>query len=52
VAEGPAQGPGLRLPRYLERSEDGLGGRCTGVPDRQDVPVQVDECMVVELYAR
>ena len=52
VAEGAAQGPELRLPTYLERFDDGLGGRCTGVPDRQDIPVQVDERMVVEFYAR
>lgn len=52
VAEGAAHGPELRLPSYLERSEDGMGGRCTGLPARQDVPVQVDERMVVEFYAR
>jgi ribosomal protein S4 len=40
------------VPEHLERSDDSLGGRCTGVPDRQDIPVQVDERMVVELYAR
>jgi small subunit ribosomal protein S4 len=52
VVEGAAQGPELRLPRYLERAEDGMGGRCTGAPAREDVPVQVDERMVVEFYAR
>jgi ribosomal protein S4 len=51
-SEGAAQGPELRLPSYLERADDGMGGRCTGVPERQDVPVQVDERMVVEFYAR
>lgn len=49
---GAARGPALRLPSFLERFDDGMGGRCTGVPDRQDIPVQVDERMVVELYAR
>jgi ribosomal protein S4 len=42
----------LTLPTYLERTDDGLGGTCTGLPDRQDIPVQVDERMVVEFYAR
>ena len=52
VAAGAAQGPELRLPSYLERDGDGMGGRCTGAPARDDVPVQVDERMVVEFYAR
>jgi small subunit ribosomal protein S4 len=52
IAEGAAHGPGLTLPTYLERTDDGLGGTCTGLPDRQDIPVQVDERMVVEFYAR
>jgi small subunit ribosomal protein S4 len=52
VAEGAAHGPALALPTYLERADDGLGGTCTGMPDRRDVPVQVDERMVVEFYAR
>jgi small subunit ribosomal protein S4 len=52
IAEGAAHGPALTLPTYLERTEDGMGGTCTGLPDRQDIPVQVDERMVVEFYAR
>lgn len=52
IAEGAAHGPELALPRYLERAEDGFGGRCTGLPDRDDVPVEVNERMVIEFYAR
>jgi small subunit ribosomal protein S4 len=52
VAERAGHDPELRLPSYLERAADGMGGRCTGTPAREDVPVQVDERMVVEFYAR
>lgn len=52
IAEGAAHGPELALPSYLQRAEDGFGGMCKGVPERQDVPVDVDERLVVEFYAR
>lgn len=52
VVEGATHGPELMLPSYLERAEGGFGGVCTGLPDRSDVPVEVDERLVVEFYAR
>lgn len=52
VAEGAVHGPELMLPSYLQRAEDGFGGVCTGLPDRQDVPIDVDERLVIEFYAR
>ena len=52
IAEGVAHGPELALPSYLQRAESGLGGVCVGMPDRQDVPIDVDERLVIEFYAR
>ncbi|HEY3355676.1 MAG TPA: 30S ribosomal protein S4 [Polyangia bacterium] len=52
VAEGVLRGPELPLPSYLERAPDGFSGRLTGTPARDDVPVPLDETLVVEFYAR
>lgn len=52
VAEGVANGPSLAVPKYLGPAEDRIGGRVVSNPDRADVPVQVQESLVVEFYAR
>lgn len=52
VVEGMATGPALPLPPYLERSEDGLGGRMIAPISRDEVGVDVNEALVVEYYAR
>lgn len=52
IAEGVQHGPELRLPSYLERSADGFGGRCVASPDRADVPLELDESLIIEFYAR
>ena len=52
VREGVKRGPELALPSYLERAPDGLGGRVTGDPQRQDVPIDLRESLVIEFYAR
>src|SRR5262245_28953091 len=41
IAAGAESGPSLQLPSYLQRSPDGLGGRCIGNPSRQDVPLDI-----------
>lgn len=52
VAEGAANGPTLTLPGYLERAADNVGGKMTGDPQRQDVPIDFRESLIVEFYAR
>lgn len=52
VAEGAANGPTLTLPGYLERAGDNFGGKMTGDPQRQDVPIDFRESLIVEFYAR
>ena len=52
VAEGVANGPTLTLPAYLERAADNLGGKMTGDPRRDDVPIEFRESLIVEFYAR
>jgi small subunit ribosomal protein S4 len=52
VAEGAASGPILAVPGYLERAENHYGGRVIGHPDRRDVPIDLQESLVVEFYAR
>ena len=52
VAEGVANGPTLALPGYLERTTDNLGGKVIGDPQRQDVPIDFRESLIVEFYAR
>lgn len=53
VLRAPAEhGPELRIPSFLERTEDGFGGRVVARPSRGDVALEVDEALVVEFYAR
>jgi small subunit ribosomal protein S4 len=43
--------PTLRLPGYLSFDAKTLTGRCLSFPGREDVPVQVQENLVVEYYS-
>ena len=43
--------PQLRMPTYLTFDSKTLTGTMTAVPDREDVPVQVEEQLVVEYYS-
>ncbi len=43
--------PTLRLPGYLDFDEGTLTGRMESLPSRNDVPVQVQENLVVEYYS-
>lgn len=43
--------PSLRLPGYLSFDAKTLTGRCLSFPGREDVPVQVQENLVVEYYS-
>lgn len=43
--------PVLRLPSYLTFDAKTLTGTMTQVPDREDVPLQVEEQLVVEYYS-
>lgn len=53
IATGAELGPAYRLPSYLEAtSGDGPGGRMRSAPQREDVPLDVREALVVEFYAR
>jgi small subunit ribosomal protein S4 len=52
IADGAANGPTLALPSYLTRADDHLGGSITGTPSRQDIPMDINESLVVEFYAR
>ena len=43
--------PVLRLPSYLTFDSKTLTGTMTQQPDREDVPLQVEEQLVVEYYS-
>lgn len=43
--------PTLRLPSYLTFDGGTMTGSMTALPDREDVPVQVEEQLVVEYYS-
>ncbi len=43
--------PTLRLPSYLDFDESKLAGRMESLPSRSDIPVQVQENLVVEYYS-
>ena len=52
VAAGATNGPTLALPSYLTRADDHFGGTVSGTPARPDVPLDINESLVVEFYAR
>ena len=52
VVDGATNGPTLALPAYLQRADDHIGGAVTGLPRREDVPLDLEESLVVEFYAR
>ena len=37
---------------YIERSEEKLSGKLTRLPQRSEIPVQVNDSLVVEFYSR
>ncbi|HEX8107609.1 MAG TPA: 30S ribosomal protein S4 [Kofleriaceae bacterium] len=52
IVEGASFGPELIVPRWLERARDGFGGRMIGQPERSEIPLDVNERLIVEFYAR
>jgi small subunit ribosomal protein S4 len=52
IAEGAVNGPTLAVPSYLTRADDHFGGSVSGTPTRQDIPMDINESLVVEFYAR
>lgn len=50
IAESIAA-PTLRLPGYLSFDQNSLTGRMESLPSREDIPVQVQENLVVEYYS-
>ncbi len=43
---------GIAAPAYLEVSEDGTSGRLVRAPERDEIPVPVDDRLIVEFYSR
>ena len=37
---------------YLERNENDLSGKLISLPERKDIPVQINDQMVVEYYSK
>ncbi len=51
VIEESVAAPTLRLPGYLSFDANSLTGRMESLPGREDIPVQVQENLVVEYYS-
>lgn len=52
VAEAFEQGPTIAIPGYLRRSDDRYSGTIVRGPNREDTPIDLQESLVVEFYAR
>jgi small subunit ribosomal protein S4 len=52
VVAGATNGPTIAVPSYVTRADDHLGGSVTGLPTLQDIPLDINESLVVEFYAR
>ena len=51
VAAWKARG-GIMPPPYLELDQDGMKGRLVRTPERDEIPVPVDDRLIVEFYSR
>ena len=51
VVEESLANPSLRMPSYLSVDENSKTGTMDQLPGREDVPLQVDETLVVEYYS-
>lgn len=47
-----AEGGGIVPPPYLELDRDDLQGRLVRLPERDEIPVPVDDRLIVEFYSR
>jgi small subunit ribosomal protein S4 len=52
IVDGATNGPTIAVPSYMNRADDHFGGSVTGTPSRQDIPLDINESLVVEFYAR
>ncbi|MBX7057857.1 MAG: 30S ribosomal protein S4 [Leptospirales bacterium] len=46
------QSPTLRLPGYLSLEPSAMTGKMESLPQRDDIPIQVEEQLIVEYYAQ
>jgi small subunit ribosomal protein S4 len=47
-----AERGGILPPAYLELDRDNMSGRLIKVPDRDEIPVPIDDRLIVEFYSR
>jgi small subunit ribosomal protein S4 len=47
-----AERGGILPPAYLELDRDTMTGRLVKVPDREEIPIPVDDRLIVEFYSR
>lgn len=47
-----AERGGILPPAYLELDRDAMSGRLVKVPDRDEIPVPIDDRLIVEFYSR
>lgn len=52
IADSIQRNKARRLPSYLEFDEKGLEGKLTSAPDRAEIPVQIEDNLIVEYYAQ
>jgi len=52
VEEGLARSPARPLLPYLEVDRENLKGRLTSIPERDQIPLEVNEGLIIEHYTR
>jgi small subunit ribosomal protein S4 len=52
VEEGMARSMARPQPPYVEVDKENLKGRLTSVPERAQIPLQIDEGLIMEHYSR
>jgi small subunit ribosomal protein S4 len=52
VVDSVTSRPPDLIPRYLQVNRDEVSGELVRLPNREEVPVNIDETLIVEFYAR
>jgi small subunit ribosomal protein S4 len=52
VEEGLTKSPARPVLPYLELDKENLKGRLTSVPERDQIPLEINEALIMEHYAR
>jgi small subunit ribosomal protein S4 len=52
VEEGLARSPARPVLPYLEMDKENLTGKLTSIPERAEIPLEINQALIMEHYTR